>query len=246
MQNNFTWSKALGTGAVVQASSEYTQNDAYNLSAMYGPQSFDRRLVYNTAIIAADPWFRSQSGLLGRAAGGWTFAPIFTAGSGGPVYCNTFTDGQSFGSGDAANYYDNEQCVFTSKYNAGHTAHYGVTGDATSGVGTATSVTPVNMFSNPLSVYNQVRAPILGIDTKNPGQGPIMGLPYWNMDAQVKKNFRIAESTSFEFSYTVANVFNHSTFSDPYLSLGYNPAWGVLNTQQSSSREMEFGGRIAF
>ena len=246
MQNNFTWSKALGTGAVVQASSEYTQNDAYNLGAMYGEQNFDRRLVYNTAIIAADPWFRSQSGLLGRVAGGWLFSPIFTAGSGGPVYCNTFTDGQSFGAGDAANYYDNEQCVFTSKFNAGHTAHYGVTGDSTTGVGTATSVTPVNLFSNPLSVYNQVRAPILGIDTKNPGQGPIIGLPYWNMDAQVKKNFRIAESTSFEFSYTVANVFNHSTFSDPYLSLGYNPAWGVLNSQQSSSREMEFGGRVIF
>jgi hypothetical protein len=79
-----------------------------------------------------------------------------------------------------------------------------------------------------------------------------MGLPYWNVDAQVKKNFRIAESTSFEFSYTASNIFNHTVFSDPYLSLGYNPAWGVLNTQQgsgntpSSSREMEFGGRIIF
>jgi hypothetical protein len=252
MQNNFTWSKALGTGAVVQASSEYTQNDAYNLGAMYGEQNFDRRLVYNTAMIASDPWFKSQSGLLGRVAGGWMFAPIFTIGTGGPVYCNTFTDGQSFGAGDAANYYDNEQCVFNSQYNAGHSAHFGVTGDATSGVGTATSTTPVNMFSNPLSVYNQVRAPILGIDTKNPGQGPFMGLPYWNVDAQVKKNFRIAESTSFEFSFTASNIFNHTVFSDPYLSLGYSPAWGVLNTQQgsgntpSSSREMEFGGRIAF
>ncbi len=246
MQNNFTWSKALGTGAVVQASSEYTQNDAYNLGAMYGPQSFDRRLVYNTAIIATEPWFKSQSGFLGRVAGGWTFAPIVTAGSGGPVYCNTFTDAQSWGAGDGANYYDNEQCVFTTPYNAGHTAHYGITGDATTGVGTATSVTPVNMFANPLSVWNQVRAPILGIDTKNPGQGPFMGLPYWNMDAQIKKNFRIAESTSFEFSYIAANVFNHSTFGDPYLSLGYNPAWGVLNGQQSNPREMEFGGRIIF
>jgi len=252
MQNNFTWSKALGTGAVVQASSEYTQNDAYNLGAMYGEQSFDRRFVYNTALIASDPWYKSQQGLMGRLAGGWMFAPIFTIGTGGPVYCNTFTDGQSFGAGDAANYYDNEQCVFTSQYNAGHSAHFGVTGDATSGVGTAISTTPVNMFSNPLAVYNQVRAPILGIDTKNPGQGPFMGLPYWNVDAQVKKNFRIAESTSFEFSYTASNIFNHTVFSDPYLSLGYNPAWGVLNTQQgsgntpSSSREMEFGGRIIF
>jgi hypothetical protein len=36
MQSNFTWSKALGTGAVVQASSEITPDDPYNLALMYG------------------------------------------------------------------------------------------------------------------------------------------------------------------------------------------------------------------
>ena len=89
MQSNFTYSKALGTGAVVQASSEYTQDDAYNLRTMYGEQQFDRRLVYNTYIVAQEPWFRNQSGLMGRVAGGWEFSPIFTAGTGGPITCNT-------------------------------------------------------------------------------------------------------------------------------------------------------------
>ncbi len=28
MQSNFTWSKAMGTGALIQATSEYTPNDA--------------------------------------------------------------------------------------------------------------------------------------------------------------------------------------------------------------------------
>ena len=243
-QTNLTWSKSLGTGAVVQASSEYTQNDAYNIGAMYGEQNFDRRIVYNTAMVATEPWFKGQNGLLGRVAGGWTFAPIFTAGSGGPVYCNTWTDAQSWGAGDGADYFDNEQCVFTSKYGAGHAAHYGVMGS--SGVGTATSTTAVNLFSNPQSVYDQVRAPILGIDTKNPGQGPFLGLPYWNVDAQVKKDVKITESTSFEFSFIAANMLNHNDFSDPYLSLGYTPAWGVLNSQGSNPREMEFGGRVTF
>ena len=82
MQHNFTYSKALGTGAVVQASSEYTPNDAFDLGTMYGEQAFDRRLVYNTYIVASEPWFKGQNGFLGRAAGGWAFAPIFTAGSG--------------------------------------------------------------------------------------------------------------------------------------------------------------------
>ena len=130
MQHNFTYSKALGTGAVVQASSEYTQNDAYNLGKMYGNQNFDRKFVYNTYIVAPEPWFKGQNGLLGRAAGGWEFAPIFTAGSGTPVYCITWTDGQgqAFGAGDDANYFDNEQCVFTTPYHGGHSAHFGVGG----------------------------------------------------------------------------------------------------------------------
>ena len=30
MQSNFTWSKALGTGALVQATSEFTPDDPFN------------------------------------------------------------------------------------------------------------------------------------------------------------------------------------------------------------------------
>ncbi|MGB9032084.1 MAG: hypothetical protein WCC27_18315, partial [Acidobacteriaceae bacterium] len=246
MQHNFTYSKALGTGAVVQASSEYTPNDPFNLGAMYGEQPFDRRLVYNTYIVASEPWFKGQNGLLGRAAGGWTFAPIFTAGSGPPVYCNTQTDAQSWGSGDGSDYFDNEQCVFTSQYKGGHSAHFGVAGDAATGVGTATSVTPVNMFANPLAVWNQVRAPILGIDTKNPGVGPILGQPYWNMDGQIKKDVRIAESATFEFSFIATNMLNHRQFFDPGLALYAPGSWGVLNGQANAPRSMEFGGRITF
>ena len=249
MQHNFTYSKAMGTGAVVQASSEYTQNDAYNLKAMYGNQNFYRKFVYNTYVVATEPWFKGQNGLLGRAAGGWQFSPIFTAGSGPPVYCNTWNNSQGWAAGDGANYFDNEQCVFTTPYRGGHSAHFGVAGGADpygNSVGTQTSVTPVNYFKNPAAVWNQVRAPILGIDTRNPGLGPITGQPYWNMDGQIKKVVRIAESATFEFSFIATNMLNHRQFSDPTLQLDSSAAWGVLNTQANPPRQMEFGGRITF
>ena len=249
-QSNFTWSKDLGTGAVYQAASEYTQDDAYNLNTMYGEQPLDRRDVFNTTVVATEPWFKGQNGLLGRAAGGWTFAPVFTAGSGAPINCSTWTAAQSWGAGDGVNFADNEQCVFTTPYNAGHRAHFGVVGSGA--VATITSTTPVNMFSNPVAVFNQVRAPILGIDTRNPGVGPILGLPYWNVDAQLKKDLRITESTSFELSFIATNMFNHTVFNPPTLNLAVPGVWGVLNSQAGSfntpgsSREMEFGGRITF
>ncbi|MGA2539210.1 MAG: hypothetical protein ABSF53_24600, partial [Terracidiphilus sp.] len=141
------------------------------------------------------------------------------------------------------------QCVFTTPYHGGHSAHFGVSGGADSygnSVGTQTSVTPVNYFKDPVAVYGQVRAPMLGIDTRNPGLGPITGQPYWNMDAQIKKDVRITESATFEFSFIATNMLNHRQFNDPVLQLDSSASWGVLNTQANPPRQMEFGGRITF
>ncbi|HEY2012741.1 MAG TPA: carboxypeptidase regulatory-like domain-containing protein, partial [Bryobacteraceae bacterium] len=249
MQHNFTWSKALGTGADVQATSEYTVNDPFDLHKNYGVQDFDRRIVYNMYFVADDPWFKGQKGLLGRVAGGWTFAPILTAGTGGPINCVTqtggiYADAQSFGAADGVSYGNNGNCVFTTPYTAGHSAHFGVAGS--NGIGTETSTTPVNMFKNPAAVFAQVRAPMLGMDTRNSGDGPIFGQGYWNVDGQIKKDVRIAETATFEFSFIATNMFNHQIFYDPGLALSSPGTWGVLNAQGNSPRKMEFGARIDF
>ncbi|MGA8109118.1 MAG: hypothetical protein WB974_06765, partial [Acidobacteriaceae bacterium] len=249
MQNNFTYSKALGTGAEAQATSEYTADNPYNLGTMYGEQDFDRRIIYNMYLVAQEPWFKSQSGFLGRAAGGWEFAPIFTAGSGSPISCSTVSGAQSFGEADDVDYAAIEQCVFNTPYAGGHSAHFGVTGgtDAyNNSIGTHTSKTPVSEFTNPVSIWNQVRAPILGIDTKDSGEGAFLGMPYWNLDGEIKKSVRIAESATFEFSFIATNMLNHRQFRDASMSLNSASTWGVLTTQANSPRQMEFGGRIDF
>jgi hypothetical protein len=253
MHNNFTYSKALGTGGVVQASSEYTPNDPFDLSKMYGVQNFNRKYVYNSYLVWQEPWFKGQSGVLGRAIGGWTLAPIMTAANGQPVYCNTFSGGQSFGGADANNYYDNEQCVFNTRYNGGNHSHFGVTGgnDAfNNAIGTGVAGPAVgqevNMFKDPVAVWNQVRAPILGIDSKNPGTGPIIGMAYWNVDMSVQKNFKVFESTSITLGIIFSNVFNHDVLADPGLAL-YSPGtWGVQNGQLNTPRKIEFGMRASF
>ena len=252
MHNNFTYSKALGTGAFVQATSAYTPNDAFDLSKMYGVQAFNRKFVYNAYLVWEEPYFKGQQGILGRAAGGWSLAPIFTAGNGEPLYCSTQTNGQSFGSADANNYGTNEQCVFTSKYTGGYSSHYSVGGgnDAFgNAVGTATAgpgSQSINMFKDPVAVWNQVRAPILGIDSKNPGVGPITGTPYWNVDLSVQKSLKVYESVSLQFSVIFTNVFNHDVLADPGLALSSSSTWGVQNSQTNTPRKMEFGMRASF
>ena len=252
LQENFTYSKALGTGAEAQATSEYTPNDAFDLGKSYGVQQFNQKFIFNTFLVYQTPWYKNQSSLLGRVAGGWTFSPIFTAGTGQPLNCTTFSGAQAFGGADDLNYAATEQCIFTSQYTGGYQTHRGITGGVDpNGIKVGTTVAgpgpaSVSMFSNPVAVYGQVRPAILGIDNRDSGNGPISGLPYWNMDMQIKKNVKIWESTGLEFSGVITNIFNHNVFSNPGFSLATPASFGVVTSQGNSPRSIEMGVRANF
>jgi hypothetical protein len=240
-QSNFTWSKANGTGAVVQASSEYTPDDPYDLNEMYGKQPYDRKYVYNMFFVYQPPFYKGQSGMMGRLLGGWTFASVFTAGTGTPVEVYTDTgDGQEFGAGDDVNYFGNENALPLGSYKGGH-AYYN----------RPSASYPVNYFSEGVSEVSNWRNPILGMDFRDGGAGYLYGLPYWNMDFTVKKNFRIAENVSFELQGVFTNVLDHNQWLDPS-GLGlYNPGnFGALGGEAQSpvggNRQIELGARVRF
>ena len=258
LHENFTYSKAMGTGAVAQVTSEYTVNDAFDLEKNYGVQAFNRKFVFNMYGVWQTPWYKDQREPIGRLVGGWSIAPIWTMGNGDPLACQTINNNiyygsQEFGGSDNVGYGSNAQCIFTSKYNAGVHSHYGVTGgtdpygntigDYTAG---STVASEVNRFANPVAVYDQVRNPILGIDTRTPGVGPIIGMPYWNVDMSVQKDFRVVSHAVVQLSFIFTNVFNHNVMADPYLSTGYSDGWGVQSGQQNANRNMEFGVRTSW
>jgi len=252
-QQNFTFSKALGTGAVVQASSEYTADDPFDLKTMYGNQGFNQKFIYNLFIVYQPPFFKGQHGIEGHILGGWNISPIFTAGSGLPTYCNTNTDAQAFGAADGANFFENEQCIFT-KPTTGGTIHYGIPGgtDAAGegvGTGTAGSVAgqEANIFANPVAVWSSIRAPILGIDKRANGNGEFAGPRYWNVDLSVKKNIAVTERFSAELQFLFLNVLNHNQLGGSDLLDMTNPSsWGVEDYQANTPRQFEFGLRFNF
>jgi len=171
LQSNFTWSKALGTGGVVQASSEITPDDPFNLGTTYGYQDYDRKFVYNMFFVYQTPFFKGQHGLMGRALGGWSFATVFTAGSATPVEIFTSTgDGQEYGAGDNINFFGNENAIQIAPIKAGHAYYNNPSGSL-----------PVNLFKQGTSAISDFRNPILGIDNKDGGNGNFFGLPYWNI-----------------------------------------------------------------
>src|SRR5580700_446927 len=193
LQQNFTYSKALGTVNVVQATSGFTAVDPYNINNGYGLQPFDRKFVDNVFLVYQPPFFKAQHGVLGRLLGGWSFAPIFTAGSGLPLELNTINgDGQSFGEADAINFAADENAILTCANNFGSSRHNGVSGSTVNGVGIGTAGN-VNMFANPAAVFACVRDPILGLDSGKGGGGVMRGMPFWNVDFQVKKSIHINE-----------------------------------------------------
>jgi len=261
LQQNLTYGKALGTGAQQQSTSSYTADDPFNVDTMYGVQFWDRKYVYNTFVIYQPPYYKSQQGVIGHLLGGWNFSPIFTAGSGAPLGCSDGSNAQAFGGADGSNFTDTEGCLFNG-YNAGNSANGNVLGgvDANTKKGVGTSVATctnaacgsagvpvgINIFANPVAVFDQAHNPILGINTRDGGTGPIRGLPYWNMDLSVRKNFRITERVSTEFQFLFLNVLNHMQFSDPTLNVTSTGSWGVLNTQGNNPRQMEFGLRVSF
>jgi len=248
-QTNLTYSKALGTDGVVQASSEITPNDPFNLSSMYGLQPWDRKLIYNAYVVYAPPFYKSQQGVIGRLLGGWNFAPIFTAGSGTPLYCNTVTDAQDLGAGDGANFFGNEQCVSNSGHIPSTGVHLGVAGSNGVGINTADSTishAQINMFADPAAVYANFRNPILGVDMARNTYNGMRGLGYWNMDLSVRKNIRVAERFSVEGQMLFQNVLNHNVFANGFFETDDPGDWGVISSQQNGSRTMEFGIRVSF
>jgi hypothetical protein len=267
LQSNFTYGKALGTGSEVQASSQLTLPDAYNIHSAYGLQPWDRKFVFNTFLVYQPSIFKGQHGVFGRILGGWTFAPIVTLGSGLPLLVQPtdafatqiYGGGQSFGEGDGNDFAALQNAVQICPTNFGSSRHNNPTlsNPANASLEFGSNLYGPSMFQHPDEAYFCFRNPILGIDDSNGrGAGILRGMPFWNVDLNVKKNIRVTERVSVEFSTIFSNLFNHNQLSDPYLILGDSRDWGGLGgfssiynggtAQANTPRAIEFGLRLSF
>jgi hypothetical protein len=194
------------------------------------------------------PFYKGQEGLLGRVLGGWTIGTVFATGSGQPIEINT-TNGssQAFGGGDGLAFFDNENAIPIGPIQSGH-AYYNPNSSGSAGSGGL----PVNIFKDPQAAFNNYRNPILGVDTRDGGFGTLTGLPYWNLDATIKKNIRVTEGISLEFQGVFANLFNHNQWLDPQGMALYSPSsfGNLLGSAQAppvgGNRAIELGARVRF
>ena len=254
MKTNFTFSKALGTGTVVQATSTYATVDPWDLHNQYGVQPYDERYNLNLFFNYAPPYYSSQRGLIGHLLGGWSFSPLFVYGSGFPqdnFYGSpTQTGDASFGeSNPGALVGTYENMVFTKNVSTSVSTHFNTYGSqcGTAGPG-------VNALSNPdascpvsgLGIFGEpVRQPILGLDGQIGGGGNFRGMPLWNLDLGVTKKIKMTERFSGSLYFDFSNVLNHMQPADPCF-LAYDIAhWGVVgcgsDVQANTPRRLQLG-----
>ena len=250
-RSNFTWGRSLGTGSVVQASSSITVPNPYDFKnfGTYGTQPFDVKFTYSLLMLYQPPVFKAQHGVIGKALGGWAIAPLLTARTGLPQRVSVGSNYGAFGeiySGQSSNY---ENAPLRSAFTGTGQAAYNVPIPA-GGVASSGS-TGVNLFSDPLKVYDEFRRPVLGMDQNSGGAGPIRGFPFWNLDATISKDFKIRESIGATLNFQFVNVLNHFTPADPTTNIDTPSTFGVVTNafttpNGAQSRSMEFGLRIRF
>ncbi len=249
--SNFTWGRALGTGTVSQSSSAYTEENAYDLHATYGPQGFDYKFIYNISVVYQPPYYRNQKGFVGHVLGGWSFSPLFTAQSGAgiePSYseinCTACQALGEVGNSSASDSSIAEGAVGAAPYTGTTSAKYGIFG--TNGVGTKNPY-GINMYTDPSAVLAEFRSCVLGYDTSCGGYYNLRGLPTWNVDMAIIKDIGIhKEQVGAQVYIQITNLMNHFQPSNPSLSLASPTTFGVISSQANTPRNMEFGLRIHF
>ena len=255
MKANFSMSKALGTGTVVQATSSFATIDPWNLRNQYGVQPYDEKFIMHLFFNYSPPFFSSQQGVLGRILGGWNISPLFIYGSGFPVEVNTLNgDCGSLGECNTAFVGANENMVVG---NLGYTAtrHQGAGAN-----GCGTSQDGQNILSNAQIAAtcpagggifgDPVRNPILGLDGHS-GNFPWRGFPFWNLDLGLSKQIRLTERFNATLHVDSTNVLNHMQPNEPCFNAGAPASWGSIgsadcgalngNVQGNEPRRIQFG-----
>ena len=221
-------------------------SNSYNLHYDYGTSIFDRKVVLNLLSLYELPFARNGHGALSYIVKGWSIAPIVNIASGLPLKVATGS-GQEFGQGGSTN---SAGAILTAKDTFGNSVHSGVAGDAATQVGIngdpARGGSGLNLFGNPVAVFNSFRPAMISLDTTSGAGGQLRGLSRWNVDLAVSRKFTLNERWSATFSGQLFNAFNVVQLADPSVSLQSPQAFGVLGTQLNSPRIVQLGLHIDF
>lgn len=192
---SYTWSHSLTDN---QSDRSTAPQSFYDRAADYGPSQQDRRQILSINYVYELPFFRSQTGFLGQALGGWQLSGITSFGGGTP---------------------------FTVTTSGVDPAALGFLGPSASGgrpdVIRNPALTPAERTR--LRWFDTQAFELVPAGLTRPGNSPrgvIIGPGYQKWDVTLGKSFKLTESMKLQFRAEAYNVFNHANF------LGLNTTFG--------------------
>ncbi len=207
---NYTWSKSIDNSPYNQSSTAIANNNSYVLPIYEpnfkrldsGPSDFDHRNVTSISFVYRVPKvMKDAPGVARYVVNGWQVSGLFQSRSGDPLTVTSNANNNS-GSGQTR-----DRAYLTGN-------PYG--GSACSPTAHCKSwLNPSSFSNNPAPV-----APALTPTYGNIVKGSFVGPHYTDVDAAIARNFPIREAVALQFRAEYFNLFNHTNFGDPTVSLG--------------------------
>jgi hypothetical protein len=166
--------------------------NSYDDSGFWGNSAFDRRHVFNFYYIYDLPFYRTQTGAVGKVLGGWQVTGATFMRTGTPFWVTEAAD--LGGTGD----------TFAAPWNIVGDPHEGVNREFSQGVGADN-----NFFINP-AAFQRPAAGTFGNGKReefyNPGQ--------YQWDIALFKNVGIGGTRNIQFRAEIFNFLNHANLNN--------------------------------
>jgi Carboxypeptidase regulatory-like domain/TonB dependent receptor len=251
IQGSFTWGKSLDTGSSTIAGDQFS-NSPSSLPVYFDSRVRKGQSDFNLArnLVVSGTWeipgFKSRSGFTGWATHGWQIGGVLQASSGAPFTVLIGGDPLGLGSTDPFAYPNRlTGAGCGSAVNPGNPKNY----IKVQCFGLPQATPAIAARCVPYSTDPNSCSNLLG----NSGRNGLTGPGLINVDFSVFKNMRITERANLQFRAEMFNIFNHTNFAPPLdnntlfnqdgTSVG---SAGVIDSTQTTSRQIQFGLKLAF
>lgn len=203
--------------------------NAYDVSNLWGPSTFDRRHSAVVTFAYQLPFFKDQAHFTGKLLGGWVISGVSQMATGQPISIATGDDFAGVGPGSGPQLWLYSQTPEVKAQYANNN------GDA--------SYWFYPFKADGTAIFTK---PALGTISAQQGRGLFYGPGFQNHNLRISKEFRFKETQSIQFVAEGFNWLNHPNWNNP----DTNPnnlatTFGKITTK-TSERQIQFALRYQF
>ncbi|MBP6821188.1 MAG: TonB-dependent receptor [Acidobacteria bacterium] len=203
--------------------------NAYDVSNLWGPSTFDRTHQVVLSFAYQLPFFKDQDHLSGKMLGGWVVSGVSQMATGNPITIGTGDDFAGVGPGSGAQLW-----LFTQTPE--------IKGQY------ANNNTDASYWFNPIGANGAAifTKPAAGTISNQRGRGLFRNVGFQNHNLRVSKEFRIKESHALQFFIEGYNWLNHPNWNGPDTNPNnLTTTFGKITTK-SSERQIQVALRYSF